>query len=81
MKDSLIISAETVLTGSCRECMGDMSDFSLQKQAKRYLDGELTLHQLHMYMNDHVIRDFQYGETDAATSSLADFLVGIFAEY
>lgn len=58
-----------------------MSDFSLQEQAKRYLDGVLTLHQLHMYVNDHVVRDFQYGEPDAAANSLADFLVGIFAEY
>ena len=58
-----------------------MADYTLHEQAKRFLDGELTFKQLHKCMDEAVLHDFRFGESDPDTTRLADNLVGMFAEY
>ena len=58
-----------------------MAEYTLREQAKRFLDGELTFKQLHKCMDEAVLHDFRFGESDPDTTRLADNLVGIFAEY
>ena len=58
-----------------------MAEYTLQEQAKRFLDGELTFKQLHQCMDEAVLHDFRFGESDPDTTRLADNLVGMFAEY
>ena len=58
-----------------------MAEYTLREQAKRFLDGELTFKQLHKCMDEAVLHDFRFGESDPDTTRLADNLVGMFAEY
>ena len=58
-----------------------MAEYTLGEQAKRFLDGELTFKQLHRCMDEAVLHDFRFGESDSDTTRLADNLVGMFAEY
>ncbi len=58
-----------------------MAEYTLREQAKRFLDGELTFKQLHKCMDEAVLHDFRFGESDPDTTRLADNLVGMYAEY
>ncbi len=58
-----------------------MAEHTLLEQAKRFIDGKLTFKQLHACMDEAVIQDFRFGESDPETTRLADNLVGMFAEY
>ena len=58
-----------------------MAEHTLLEQAKLFLDGELTFKQLHECMDEAVLHDFRFGESDPDTTRLADNLVGMFAEY
>lgn len=58
-----------------------MAEYTLREQASRFLDGELTFKQLHRCMDEAVLHDFRFGESDPDTTRLADNLVGMFAEY
>ena len=58
-----------------------MAEYTLREQANRFLNGELTFKQLHGCMDEAVLHDFRFGESDPDTTRLADNLVGMFAEY
>ena len=58
-----------------------MVEHTLLEQAKLFLDGELTFHQLYECVSESVLHDFRFGETDPETTRIADNMVGIFSEY
>ena len=58
-----------------------MDGHTLLKQAKRFLDGELTFRQLDDCVSENVLHDFRFGDSDPYTTKVTYNLVGIFSEY
>lgn len=58
-----------------------MDGHTLLKQAKRFLDGELTFQQLDDCVSENVLHDFRFGDSDPYTTKVTYNLVGIFSEY
>lgn len=58
-----------------------MDGRTLLEQAQRFLDGELTFRQLDEYVNENVLHDFRFGDSDPDTTKVTYNLVGIFSEY
>ena len=58
-----------------------MDGHTLLKQAKRFLDVELTFQQLDDCVSENVMHDFRFGDSDPYTTKVTYNLVGIFSEY
>ena len=58
-----------------------MDGRTLLKQAKHFLDGELTFQQLDDCVSENVMHDFRFGDSDPYTTKVTYNLVGIFSEY
>ena len=53
----------------------------LKEQVDRYIDGALTLKELHRHLNESLVQELRSGEVDADKSELTDLLVRLFSEY
>ncbi len=53
----------------------------LKEQVDRYIDGTLTLRELHRHLNESIVQELRSGEVDADKSKLTDPLVRLFSEY
>ena len=58
-----------------------MTDSTLLEHAQGYIDGTITLQQLHVHLSDRIVSEFRCGEGVGMEASFANFLVATFAEY
>lgn len=73
--------ADTLRSGKFPRDSLAMSKHSLRQEAERYLDGQLTLKELHAQLDDYFVQEIRYGQLDVSQAHLADTLAGLFAEY